>query len=76
MHYTNLATDQSNEIHLSICWYYFDPHGNTTRMSNEPQTRNTEKQTTPVTIALIKTSFNKINKKVESRYRQWLRIQK
>ena len=26
MHYTNLVTDQSNEIHLPTFWCYFDPH--------------------------------------------------
>lgn len=36
IHYTNLATDKSNEIHHPAFWCYFDPHGNTTRMSNIP----------------------------------------
>ena len=26
MHFTELATDQSNEIHLPIFWCYYDPH--------------------------------------------------
>ena len=34
MNYTNISTDQSNEIHYPTFWCYFDPHGNTTRMSN------------------------------------------
>ena len=76
MYYTNLVTDQSNEIHLPKFWCYFDPHRNTFRMSNDPRTRNPEKQTTPVTIAPVKASLNKINRKVERRYRHWLDIHK
>ena len=34
MHYTNLTTDQSNEIHDTSFWCYFDPQGNTTQISN------------------------------------------
>ena len=36
MHYTELATDQSNEIYVPTFWCYYDPHGNTTRISNDP----------------------------------------
>ena len=63
MHYTNLAIDQSNEIHLRTFWCYFDPHQNTTRMSNDPQTRKTEKRITPVTIAPAKESLRKKQQK-------------
>ena len=45
MHYTNLAIDQSNEIHLPTFWCYFDLHGNTTRMSNDPQPPTPNSQT-------------------------------
>ena len=76
MHYTNLATDQSNEIHLPTFWCYFDPHGNTTRMSNDPRVIMKEKATTPVTIAPAKVSLKKINRRVGRRYRQWLDTQK
>jgi len=34
MNYTNISTVQSNEIQYPTFWCYFDPHGNTTRMSN------------------------------------------
>mmetsp|Transcript_4111 Transcript_4111/g.4642 ORF Transcript_4111/g.4642 Transcript_4111/m.4642 type:complete len:139 (+) Transcript_4111:124-540(+) len=43
MHNTNLATNQSNEIDAALFWCYFNPHKNTPRMSNERQTRKTEK---------------------------------
>jgi len=75
MHYTGLATDQSNEIDDTLFWCYFDPHGNTTRMSNDPRVIKKEKKITPVTIAPAKASFRKINRKVEHRYRHWLRVQ-
>ena len=70
MHNTNLATNQSNEIHDTIYWCYFDPHENTTRMSNDQQTIKKEKKTTLVTIAPVKESLKKINKKVGMIYRQ------
>ena len=34
MNYFNISPDQSNEIHYPTFWCYFDPDGNTTRMSN------------------------------------------
>ena len=37
MRYTNIATNQLYEIHLTTFWCYFDPHGKTTWMSNDPQ---------------------------------------
>ena len=74
MHYTNLATYQSNGIHHPTFWCYFNLHENTTRMSNAPQTLKLmkEKRTTPVTIASTKASLNKMNRKVKGRYRHWL----
>ena len=74
MHFTELATDQSNEINLPTFWCYYDPHGNTTRMSNDP--RALMEITTPVTIVPAKASLKNINRKVKMRYRQWLSIQK
>ena len=76
IHYTNLATDQSNETYRSTFWCYFNLHGNTTRMSNDLQTIKTEKKTTPVTIAPSKASLRRINRKVERGHRNWLDIQK
>ena len=69
MHYANLAIDQSNEIHRPTFWCYFDPHGNTTRMSNVPQTMKKGKKATPVIIVPVKASLSKINRKVEHRFR-------
>ena len=60
MHHANLAVNHSNEIHQPTFWCYFDPHRNTTRMSNDPQDIK-EESTTPVTIAPGKTSSKKIN---------------
>ena len=51
MHYVELTTDQSNEIHSLTLWCYYDSHGNTTRMSNDPLLTKNMKTTTPVTIA-------------------------
>ena len=62
MHYGGQATDQSNEIHSLTLWCYYDSHGNTTRMSNNPRTI-TENSTTPVTIVPAKTSLKYINKR-------------
>mmetsp|Transcript_22277 Transcript_22277/g.23851 ORF Transcript_22277/g.23851 Transcript_22277/m.23851 type:complete len:113 (-) Transcript_22277:58-396(-) len=76
MHYTELATYWSNEIHFPLFWYYFDLHGNTTRMSNDPRVIMKEKTTTLVTMAPAKASLKKINRKVGKRYRQWLTIRK
>mmetsp|Transcript_44650 Transcript_44650/g.45300 ORF Transcript_44650/g.45300 Transcript_44650/m.45300 type:complete len:103 (+) Transcript_44650:185-493(+) len=59
MHYTELATDQSNEINFPTFWSYYDPHGNTTRMSNDPRLTKKMKTTTPVTIAPAKASLKK-----------------
>jgi len=68
-----LATDQSNEINLF--WWYNDPYGNTTRMSNDPQLTKKMKTTIPVTIAPAKTSLEKINRKVKLKYRNRLSVQ-
>jgi len=59
IHYTELATDQSNEIMFPIFWCYYDQHGNTTRMSNDPRLTKKMKTTTPVTIAPAKASLEK-----------------
>ena len=73
MHYTNLATNQSNEIHHPSFWCYFDPHRNYTRIRNVSLmlTIKKEKKTTPVTIALAKAKarLGKINSKAKCRYR-------
>merc|ERR1712238_615428 len=71
MHYGGQATDQSNEIHSLTLWCYYDSHGNTTRMSNNPRTI-TENSTTPVTIVPAKTSLKYINKKMRTRQTNWL----
>merc|ERR1712161_109693 len=71
MHYGGQATDQSNEIHSLTLWCYYDSHGNTTRMSNNPRTI-TENSTTPVTIVPAKTSLKYINKRMRTRYKNWL----
>jgi len=80
MHYTDLTTDHSNEIHYPSFWCYFDPHENTTRMSNEmnndPQMRNNAKRPTSVTIAPAKASLNNINRTITRRYREWESLQK
>ena len=76
MHYTKLATDWSNEIHVPTFWCYYGPHGNTTRMSNDPQVIKKEKRTTPVTKAPVKASLKKTNRKVKMIYRQWLDTRK
>ena len=80
MHYTDLTTDQSNEIHCPSFWCYFDPHENTTRMSNEmnndPRFRNNAKRQTPVTIAPAKASLSNINRTIARRYREWESLQK
>ena len=41
-------------------------------MSNDPRTRNEEKQTTPETIAPAKVSLRKFNRMAKRTYRQWL----
>ena len=74
MHFANLATDQSNKIHNTTFWCYFDPHGNTTRMSNYQQKSNTKKRTTSVTITPAKASLRKINWMIAHRYREWARL--
>ena len=76
MHYTNLATDQSNKIYHYSCWCYFDPHGKTTRISNEPQIVKKEKTTLSLIIAPEKVILRRINRKVEHRYKNWLDTQK
>ena len=76
MHYTELTTDQSNEIHFPSFWCYFDPHENTTRMSNDLRVIKKTKTTTPVTIATEKASLEKINRRVGRRYSQWLDTRK
>ena len=77
MHYTELTTDQSNGIHFPQFWCYFDLHGNTTRMSNDPRVRKKEKNPpTPVTIAPAKARLEKINRRVGRRYSQWLDTRK
>ena len=35
MHFFELTTDQSNEIHSLTLWCHYDSHGNTTSMSND-----------------------------------------
>ena len=64
MHYTELAIDQSNKIHLPTFWCYYDPHGNTTRMRNDPRAIKEEISITPVTISPAKASLKKITKKI------------
>ena len=76
MHYTELTTDQSNEIHFPPFWCYFDRHENTTKMSNDPRVIKKKKKTTPVTIAPAKASLEKINRRVGRRYSQWLDTRK
>ena len=76
IHYANLAVDQSNEIHKHTCWCYFDLHGNTIKMSNNPWTMKKEKTGTTVTIVPAKASLSKINRKVERRYSLWLDIRR
>merc|ERR1712238_162957 len=71
MHYGGQATDQSNEIHSLTLWCYYDSHGNTTRMSNNPRTK-TENSTTPVTIVPAKTSLKYKNKRMRARFKSWL----
>lgn len=69
MQYTNKATDQSNEIHETTFWCYFDAHRNITRISNNPpenveKFKGTKKKlNTPGTITQ-KFSFNKTNSKI------------
>ena len=72
MHYGGQATDQSNEIHSLTLWCYYDSHGNTTRMSNNPRTITERSTTTPVTIVPAKTSLKYINKRMRTRYKNWL----
>ena len=43
MQYDNRATYQSNEIHNTTFWCYFDLHGNTTGISNILSTKGTKK---------------------------------
>merc|ERR1712161_116869 len=72
MHYGGQATDQSNEIHSLTLWCYYDSHGNTTRMSNNPRAITERSTTTPVTIVPAKTSLKYINKRMRPRYKNWL----
>jgi len=78
MNYTNISTDQSNEIQKITWWCYFDSHRNTTRMSNDPRIhhKDKDKKITPITIAPAKVSLKKVIRKEKHRYRQWLHARK
>ena len=75
MHYTELETGQSNEIYFLTFWCYYDLHEYTARMSNDPQLIKKEKSKTPVTISPAKASLNKINRKMKTKYKNWLSVQ-
>ena len=76
MHYVELTTDQSNEIHSLTLWCYYDSHENITRMSNEPPVMKKETSITPVAIAPAKTSLKKTKKEDKTKYKNWLSVRK
>ena len=73
--YSKLATDQSNGIHDTTFWCYFDLHANITRMSNNPPEDIGEfkemkkKLNTPGTI-IQKFSLNRTNSKIKTKYKK------
>merc|ERR1712238_371432 len=73
MHYCGLTTDQSNEIHSLTFWCYYDPHGNTTRMSidKRPGTIKEESRT-PLTITQAKASVKYNTKRMRIRQTNWV----
>merc|ERR1712238_531886 len=76
--YADLETNRSVEIRGSTFWCYFDLHGGTTRMVNDPGSgikKNRKTQKTPVTIA-AKASPSRTKKRIQIKYSKWLGIRK
>merc|ERR1712238_110362 len=76
--YADLETNRSVEILGSTFWCYFDLHGGTTRMVNDPGSgikKNRKTQKTPVTIA-AKASPSRTKKRIQIKYSKWLGIRK
>merc|ERR1712238_516690 len=73
MNYFELTTDQSNDIHSLTFWCYYDPHGNTTRMSidKRPGTIKEESRT-PLTITQAKASVKYNTKRMRIRQTNWV----
>merc|ERR1712238_65078 len=73
IHFFELTTDQSNEIHSLTFWCYYDSNGKTTRMSTDKRPGTTkEKSRTPVTIAPAKASVKYNNKRRRIRQTNWV----
>merc|ERR1712238_274536 len=73
MNYFELTTDQSNDIHSLTLWCYYDPHGNTTRMSIDKRPGTTKEESrTPVTIAPAKASVKYNNRRMRIRQTNWV----
>ena len=76
--YTDLETNRSEEIYESTFWCYFNTHGDSTRMVNDPGSgikKNRKTQKTPVTIA-AKASPSRTKKRIQIKYSKWLGIRK
>ena len=73
--YADLETNRSDEIYESTFWCYFNSHGDSTRMVNDPGSRKKKKRKSPVTIA-AKVSLSRTNKKIRIKYETWLGIRK
>ena len=77
MHFFELTTDQSNEIHSLTLWCHYDSHGNTTRMSNDKRPGTIKEESrTPVTITPAKASSKYIKKMMRMRQTNWLNERK
>merc|ERR1712238_233055 len=73
IHFFELTTDQSSEIHSLTFLCYYDSNGKTTRMSVDKRPGTTKKESrTPVTIAPAKASVKYNNKRMRTRQTNWV----
>merc|ERR1712238_312166 len=73
IHFFELTTDQSSEIHSLTFLCYYDSNGKTTRMSIDKRPGTTKEESrTPVTITPAKASVKYNNKRMRIRQTNWV----